>query len=121
MSKIPGINHLDAVRALEKFLAVKLKKTTREIIMFDTEELEILDALESLQLKRNINSEEECALARKAAQDYLSQSKNITICLNLADVTAIKRRSQELGIPYQTIISSLVHQYANGKIRLEAG
>ena len=88
--------------------------------MFDTEELEILEALEKNELKRSVNADEEIALAKKAAKEYLSKSKNITIRLSLADVTAVRRKSQESGIPYQTLISSLVHQYANGKIKLEA-
>ncbi len=88
--------------------------------MFDQEEMAILNALEDNKLVRSINADEEIALAKKAAKEYLSKSKNITIRLSLGDVTAIKNRAQETGIPYQTIISSLVHQYATGKIRLEA-
>lgn len=88
--------------------------------MLDVEEMEILESLEAGQLKRSINAEEEIVLAKKAAKEYLSKSKNVTIRLSLADVNAVKRRSQEVGIPYQTIISSLIHQYASGKIKLEA-
>lgn len=88
--------------------------------MFDQEEMAILNALEDNKLVRSVNADEEIALAKKAAKEYLSKSKNITIRLSLGDVTAIKNRAQETGIPYQTIISSLVHQYATGKIRLEA-
>jgi predicted DNA binding CopG/RHH family protein len=88
--------------------------------MFDAEEMEILNALENNKLVRSINADEEIALARQAAKEYLSKSKNITIRLSLGDVTTIKNKAQETGIPYQTIISSLVHQYATGRIRLEA-
>ena len=88
--------------------------------MFDAEEIEILNALENNKLVRSINADEEIALARQAAKEYLSKSKNITIRLSLGDVTTIKNKAQETGIPYQTIISSLVHQYATGRIRLEA-
>jgi predicted DNA binding CopG/RHH family protein len=88
--------------------------------MFDTEEIAILNALENDTLVRSVDADEEIALARKAAKEYLSKSKNITIRLSLGDVTTIKNRAQETGIPYQTIISSLIHQYATGKIRLEA-
>lgn len=88
--------------------------------MFDQEEMAILNALEDNKLVRSVNADEEIALAKKAAKEYLSKSKNITIRLSLGDVTAIKNRAQETGIPYQTIISSLVHQYATGKIKLEA-
>lgn len=88
--------------------------------MFDAEEMAILNALENHTLVRSVDADEEIALARKAAKEYLSKSKNITIRLSLGDVTTIKSRAQEAGIPYQTIISSLIHQYATGKIRLEA-
>ncbi|MDD3596429.1 hypothetical protein [Sulfuricurvum sp.] len=88
--------------------------------MFDAEEMAILNALENDKLVQSIDADEEIALARKAAKEYLSKSKNITIRLSLGDVTTIKNKAQETGIPYQTIISSLVHQYATGKIRLEA-
>jgi predicted DNA binding CopG/RHH family protein len=69
---------------------------------------------------RSIDADEEISLARKATKEYLSKSKNITIRLSLSDVTTVKNRAQEIGIPYQTIISSLVHQYAIGRIKLEA-
>lgn len=88
--------------------------------MFDAEEMAILNALENDTLVRSVDADEEIALARQAAKEYLSKSKNITIRLSLGDVTTIKNRAQETGIPYQTIISSLIHQYATGKIRLEA-
>jgi len=87
--------------------------------MFDKEEMSILEALEKNELVRSVDADEEIALAKKAAKEYLSKSKNITIRLSLGDVTTIKNRAQETGIPYQTIISSLVHQYAMGKIRLD--
>ncbi len=88
--------------------------------MFDAEEMAILNALENDILVRSVDADEEIALARQAAKEYLSKSKNITIRLSVGDVTTIKNRAQETGIPYQTIISSLIHQYATGKIRLEA-
>lgn len=88
--------------------------------MFDKEEMLILEALEKDELTKSVEADEEIALARKAAKEYLSKSKNITIRLSVGDVTVIKNRAVETGIPYQTIISSLVHQYATGKIRLEA-
>ena len=88
--------------------------------MFDQEEAGILEALENNRLSRSIDADEEIALARQAAKEYLSKSKNVTIRLSMADVNAIKTRAIETGIPYQTIISSLIHHYATGKIRLEA-
>ena len=86
--------------------------------MFEQEELEILEALENDKLVRSVNMHEEIALAKKAAKEYLSKSKNITLRLNMMDLKAIKSRSKEVGIPYQTIIGALVHQYVDGKVKL---
>jgi predicted DNA binding CopG/RHH family protein len=86
--------------------------------MFDKEELEILEALEDGQLKKSINADEEIALAKQAAKEYLSKSKNITLRLNMLDLKGIKEKSKEVGIPYQTIIGALVHQYVDGKVKI---
>ena len=88
--------------------------------MLDNEELIILNALENGELKRSVDADEEIAYAKATSKKYLSKSKNVTIRLSIADVNAIKNRSFETGIPYQTIVSSLIHQYAIGKIKLEA-
>ncbi len=87
--------------------------------MFDQEEIEILEALESNQLKKSIDAEEEIALAKQSAKEYLSKSKNITLRLSMMDLKGIKEKSKEVGIPYQTIISALVHQYVDGKVKLQ--
>lgn len=87
--------------------------------MFDEEELHILQALEAGQLKSSINAEQEIALAKQAARETLGKSKSITLRLNMADLAAIKRKAQETGIPYQTLIASVVHQYASGRLHVE--
>ena len=86
--------------------------------MFDKEELEILEALENDNLIKSVNVEEELMLARNAAKEYLSKSKNVTLRLNMMDLIGIKEKSRDIGIPYQTIINSLVHNYVTGKVKL---
>ncbi|KIM11773.1 MAG: hypothetical protein KU38_06285 [Sulfurovum sp. FS08-3] len=86
--------------------------------MFDKEELEILEALENDTIKRSIDANGEIALAKRYAKEHLSKSKNITIRINGVDLEGIKSKSRELGIPYQTLINALIHQYATDKIKL---
>jgi len=86
--------------------------------MFDKEELEILEALENDTLKQSINVDEEIALARASAKEYLTKSKNITLRLNMADLNGIKTKASETGIPYQTLINALIHQYVTGQVKL---
>jgi predicted DNA binding CopG/RHH family protein len=86
--------------------------------MFDKEELEILEALENNKLLKSIDADEEIMLAQNAAKVYLSKSKNVTLRISMMDLIGIKEKSKDIGIPYQTIINSLVHNYVTGKVKL---
>ena len=52
----------------------------------------------------------------------LGKSKNINIRLSEKDLQKIKSKAVTRGLPYQTLLSSLIHQYADeqskNKIRL---
>jgi len=43
----------------------------------------------------------------------LNKSKNINIRLSEKDLQKIKSKAVEKGLPYQTLLSSLIHQYAD--------
>jgi len=88
--------------------------------IYDKEELEILDALDrkaSFQKPTDSQKEhyKESALYTKAQQT----KKQTTIRFNVADLAIVKARAKELGIGYQNLIQALVHNYAQGKIKLE--
>jgi predicted DNA binding CopG/RHH family protein len=57
-------------------------------------------------------------LLEDAAKNYMSKTKNVNIRVKARDIDKIKAKSLETGIPYQTIISSLIHQYAQGKLKI---
>lgn len=50
--------------------------------------------------------------------DQMKKDKRITIRVDKKDLEKIQNRAVEKGIRYQTIIASVLHQYANGKIKL---
>lgn len=60
-------------------------------------------------------------LLKDAAANYLElrRSKRVTIRINKADLLKVKIRAQRNGIPYQTLLNSLIHQYAEGQAKLE--
>ncbi|MCK5914223.1 MAG: hypothetical protein KAG12_10110 [Desulfuromusa sp.] len=64
-----------------------------------------------------MNFEDELADARIAAKNFLNKSKNVNIRIPEYDMLMLKRKSGELNIPYQTILSSLIHQYVTEKIK----
>jgi len=85
----------------------------------DAEELEILDAYENDLLVTTKNEKQEIENARKIAKNTLTKSKHISIRLSEKDLKKIKIKAIEVGLSYQTIISTLVHQYAENKIKIK--
>jgi len=86
---------------------------------FDEYELDLLDAVEKADVFTSVeNLVEELAEAKLAAKMFLTKTKNINIRIPEYDMLMLKRRSAELNIPYQTLLSSLIHQYVMKKVDL---
>jgi predicted DNA binding CopG/RHH family protein len=45
-----------------------------------------------------------------------NKTKNINIRISAYDIEKVKQKSSEEGIPYQTLISSVIHKYITGKL-----
>ena len=85
----------------------------------DEYELDLLDAIETAgEFQRVENFEDELLEAKTAANNFLKKTKNVNIRIPEFDMLMLKRKSAELNIPYQTILSSLIHQYVTKKIKL---
>lgn len=80
------------------------------------EEKEILEAYESGELIPVENQEEKKRELVEAAWNTAPKTKRISIRLTEQDLERLRMKASEVGIPYQTIIGSLVHQYASGKL-----
>lgn len=87
---------------------------------YTVEESALLDAIEAGEYKSVDNLKEELAKAKQAAKNTVTKNKNINIRISESDIAKLKARSIEVGIPYQTIVSALIHNYTTGKIKLEA-
>lgn len=82
-------------------------------IQFDKEEQEILDAYESGEFKSVMTDERKKSIKQIAAETF-KKDKRINIRLSGRDLSAIQRRALEEGIPYQTLVSSILHKYISG-------
>ena len=78
-------------------------------------ELEILKAFESCQLK-SIASKSELAKFKAAARASAIKDKRVNIRLSSVDLTDIQVKAMEEGVPYQTLITSVLHKYVSGKL-----
>ncbi len=85
----------------------------------DEFEKRIEKELENDEWKRAENFEAIKQELQKATQSILSKKKTVSVRISERDLMVLKRKSVETGIPYQTIISSLIRQYVEGKIKLE--
>ena len=47
------------------------------------------------------------------AKSTLNKSKNINIRLSEKDLQKVKSKAVEKGLPYQTLLASLIHQYVD--------
>jgi predicted DNA binding CopG/RHH family protein len=53
----------------------------------------------------------------EAAKASVTKSKRINIRLTSKDFYDIQAKALEEGVPYQTLISSIIHKYNKGKLR----
>lgn len=51
------------------------------------------------------------------AEATFRKDRRLNVRLSSKDLEAIKKRALEEGLPYQTLISSLLHKYASGRLR----
>jgi predicted DNA binding CopG/RHH family protein len=82
----------------------------------DQEEEDLMESIErnEWQPVKNIDQEREKAV--EAARNTLKKDKRINLRLTQKDYHQIQIKAIEEGIPYQTLISSLVHKYLNGSL-----
>jgi predicted DNA binding CopG/RHH family protein len=85
-------------------------------LQLDEEEKEILEAFEQGKLKRVPDFEAEKAKLEAAARATLEKTKNVNIRISAGDLYKVKSMAQERGIAYQTLLTSLIHQYSRGLI-----
>ncbi len=88
---------------------------------YDKEEKGILDALEEGTMKLSTPSKKEVESIKAAANNTLKKDKRITIRLYDHDFVGIQKKAMEMGIPYQTLISGIIHRYIEGDIKIKTG
>ena len=82
----------------------------------DKEEKEILKSYGTGQLKPVKPSQKELAAIKAAAESTFRKDKRITIRLYDHDLKGIQKKALQMGIPYQTLISGIIHRYIEGDL-----
>jgi predicted DNA binding CopG/RHH family protein len=84
--------------------------------MKKSEEKEILEALESGEIELERPSKALLYDLTKAGENTFKKDKRINIRLSSHDLLGIQRKAVQKGIPYQALISGLIHQYVEGDL-----
>ncbi len=83
-------------------------------IKLTKEEKKIIDSISRGEWRTVDNFEKEKIRFAEIAKKVMKK-KSISIRLSENDLQNVKIRALEEGVPYQTLIASIVHKYASGK------
>lgn len=92
----------------------KKEKTPVPDVILDEEEQMLLDLFEKGKLQPAKASRKKLAQAQQNASAYLKKDQRINIRISSTDLLLIKQRAAYEGLPYQTLIASILHKYAAG-------
>lgn len=81
----------------------------------DAYELEVLTTFENDQLK-SVATKAELAKFKAAARATAIKDRRVNIRLSSGDLSDIQVRALEEGVPYQTLIASVLHKYVTGRL-----
>ncbi len=94
-------------------MKVNRLEPNKDALILDDEEQSILQAFESGEFESVLTDERKAALM-SMAQASVKKDKRINIRIAQRDLDAIQRKALQEGMPYQTLIASILHKYASG-------
>ena len=80
---------------------------------YDEEERDLITAYESGEFRPAKDQQSAKQAAVQAAKRYLRKDARVNIRLSTADLEMLKRRAAEEGLPYQSLIASVLHKYVS--------
>ena len=83
----------------------------------DAEENEILESVERGEWQSRKRAKANRSRYAEYAKATFRKDRRVNIRISGRDLEAIQKRALEEGLPYQTLISSLLHKYASGRLR----
>jgi len=85
-------------------------------IKLDREEKYILDSFERGEWKPVKNLKQEIQKHQEYARQTLKKDKRVNIRISARILDELQARAIEDGIPYQTLISSILHRFVTGRL-----
>ena len=82
----------------------------------DAEERELLNSIEAGEWTSVDNVQEEILNHQEMAKNTLKKDKRVNLRMSSKDLEAIKTYAVEEGLPYQTLMSSVLHKFITGRL-----
>jgi len=82
----------------------------------DEEEQELLASVEAGEWQSVPNLQEEIARHREYARNTLKKDRRVNIRISSRDLDDLQTLAVEEGIPYQTLMASVLHKYVSGRL-----
>ncbi len=83
---------------------------------YDPEELEILEYIENGNPQSVPDLAEEMQRMRLSVAHKITKRKPVNLRILESDLAKLKSQALQQGIPYQTLIGSILHRYVNGDL-----
>jgi len=83
---------------------------------YDKEEQELMESIENEEWVSVNNLDAEIKKAREIARSTFIKSERMNIRISPKDLNGLKVKALEEGIPYQTLVSSIIHKYLSGRL-----
>ena len=83
----------------------------------DKDERELVESVERGEWRRAPGYGEVAERVREYARASLRKDRRVNIRISERDLVGIQTRAVEEGLPYQTLISSVLHKFVTGRLR----
>ena len=83
----------------------------------DKEEQKILDAIETGKWELVKSPKAELERYAQIARNTLRKDQRMNIRISKADLERLKAKAAEEGIPYQTLVASVLHKFVSGTLK----
>jgi predicted DNA binding CopG/RHH family protein len=80
------------------------------------DEKEIMNSINRGEWRSARNLKKEIRRLKKFAQATVTKNRRVNIRLSPIDLEGIQSRALEEGIPYQTLMTSVLHKYVMGNL-----
>jgi predicted DNA binding CopG/RHH family protein len=98
------------------------ERKQKDILEFlDEEERELVESIENEEWVPVTNKTEDIRKARQYAEATFRKDKRMNIYIAERDLRSLKVKALREGIPYPTLVSSILHKYVTGQLVEKGG